>query len=240
LLFCDIVKRKAQTMSHQEKEQQPAQMNSLSAESEGGATMAPRPFQLQAASEDPMLVSSGQSPAEEVAAWMSREMIINAGSSTCAEIAQLWNSWNPADKISALFQFADMVGYGQPWDHKTEIRTRWTEWQDDPGAGVKWYFDIWSNIHYGYVGRACGFSNSVLLNAAGIAQALGSQVPGGLGGYIGRRLEQLGDADVFRALDDPSDQACSRIGFNMSTPTMSNMLTQIRNNKDSITHQVIA
>ncbi|MOA31335.1 hypothetical protein D3C78_1524870 [compost metagenome] len=31
-------------------------------------------------------------------------------------------------------------------------------------------YDIWSNIHYGYVGMAGGFSESLLLDGAGLEQ----------------------------------------------------------------------
>ncbi len=35
---------------------------------------------------------------------------------------------------------------------------------------VDYFYDIWSNIHYGYVGRAGGLSESVLLDGAGLEQ----------------------------------------------------------------------
>nr|WP_259640295.1 polymorphic toxin type 44 domain-containing protein [Pseudomonas syringae group genomosp. 3] len=33
-----------------------------------------------------------------------------------------------------------------------------------------YYYHIWSNIHYGYIGMAAGFSESVLLEGAGLEQ----------------------------------------------------------------------
>jgi hypothetical protein len=38
-----------------------------------------------------------------------------------------------------------------------------------------YYHDIWSNLHYGYVGTAAGFSESELLDGAGIEQ-IGSKL----------------------------------------------------------------
>ena len=38
-----------------------------------------------------------------------------------------------------------------------------------------YYFDIWSNIHYGYVGTASGFCRDKLIDGAGVAQ-IGSDV----------------------------------------------------------------
>ncbi|MDW6005009.1 polymorphic toxin type 44 domain-containing protein [Vibrio mangrovi] len=35
-----------------------------------------------------------------------------------------------------------------------------------------YFYDIWSNVHYGYVGLACGFSQTLLLRGAGGAQFL--------------------------------------------------------------------
>ena len=37
-------------------------------------------------------------------------------------------------------------------------------------GGFNYYHDIWSNIHYGYVGTAAGFTESELLDGAGLKQ----------------------------------------------------------------------
>lgn len=228
-------------MSHDHSEKQPAQMQSMAPEAEGavmGNSQAPPAFQLMASKGGSGSVAQLQtSPAQTVANYMAGEMVTNAGGSVCASIAANWSSWNPINKVRALIDFADIIGYGKPWDHKKYINDNYGSWQADDTAGVEWYFDIWSNIHYGYVGRACGFSNSILLNAAGIAQALGSQIPDG---YWSRRLETLGDADVFRALDDPSDQQASRIGYAMGSPSGAGILRAMRANQDSLTHRAIA
>lgn len=227
-------------MSHDQPEKQPAQMQSMAPEGEGavmGNSQAPPAFQLMASKGGASSVIQRQtSAAQTVADYMAGEMVTNATGPICASIRTKWNSWNPINKVQALIEFADIIGYGKPWDHKKYISTNYSTWQSDDSEGVQWYFDIWSNIHYGYVGKACGFSNSVLLNAAGIAQALGSQIPDG---YWSRRLETLGDADVFRALDDPSDQMASRIGYGMSSPTGAGILTAMRTNKASLTNRPI-
>jgi hypothetical protein len=70
----------------------------------------------------------------------------------------------------------DRVQYLHPWDHKPIIEAQlkkqginnnWAKYQ-----AHDYFFDIWSNIHYGYVGRAVGFSFDELTQAAGIAQYL--------------------------------------------------------------------
>jgi len=76
---------------------------------------------------------------------------------------------------------AALVRQGAAWDHKREIRTRFTP-AAGPGEEQAWhryystlYYDIWSNIHYGYVGMACEFTADGLLDGAGLEQ-LGSDL----------------------------------------------------------------
>jgi hypothetical protein len=73
--------------------------------------------------------------------------------------------------------WAERVGSGRPWDHKPILIKRlskqhifnkgWQRYGDED-----YYFDIWSNMHYGYVGAACGFGVDELLGGAGLAQAM--------------------------------------------------------------------
>ncbi|MEN5167427.1 polymorphic toxin type 44 domain-containing protein [Achromobacter kerstersii] len=79
-------------------------------------------------------------------------------------------------KAAAYAMWTERVGPGRPWDHKPVLRQRlgkknlnrgWQKYGD-----FDYYYDIWSNIHYGYVGVAIGFSAAELLNGAGLAQAL--------------------------------------------------------------------
>jgi|GEM_PF-5255870 len=231
-------------MSHAEKETQNAPLQRLAAEQSGGTTKAAPPLQLQATGgmkDVQWADNSGtnRSAADQVALYISEEMNTNGFSEKAASIKEKWASWNPIKKVEALFDWKDMVDYRAPWDHKPMIMATWGEFQNDPGMNLEWYHDIWSNIHYGYVGRACGFSESILLNGAGLAQLLGSNVPGGLSGYLSRRVEQLGDADVFRAMDDPSDQLATSLGCQMwgSTTSEAGVLGAMRRNADSLNHR---
>lgn len=78
-------------------------------------------------------------------------------------------------KLHAYALFAEIIGPGRPWDHKPALRRMlgpnfnlgWQKYGD-----FDYYFDIWSNIHFGYVGIALGFSAAELINGAGLAQAL--------------------------------------------------------------------
>ena len=89
--------------------------------------------------------------------------------------------------IEARVMWASRVRQDGPWDHKPLIRGNASlrenaVWRplNREGEFVRGYFhkyrnhdyfyDVWSNIHYGYVGRAAGFSSDELLDAAGWEQ----------------------------------------------------------------------
>jgi hypothetical protein len=228
-------------MSANEREKKPEQSRSLAPEKEGeegGLTMKPPVFQLQAGPQNETVTAAAttRDPALEVAEYIAAEMNTNAASQKAAQIRANWNSWNPLDKVQALMDWKDMVDYNSPWDHKPYIQSIWGTYQSDNAGNVDWFFDIWSNMHYGYVGKACGFGLDLLLNAAGIAQWLSSQVPDG---YWSRRLETFGDADVFRALDDPSDQLASRLGYNMGSVSAASVLSVMRANVAGLNHRAL-
>lgn len=58
------------------------------------------------------------------------------------------------------------VGQDREWDHKPKLRERFQSVWHKQGD-YDYYYDIWSNIHYGYVGIIAGLSESVLLDGAG-------------------------------------------------------------------------
>jgi hypothetical protein len=56
------------------------------------------------------------------------------------------------------------------WDHKPKIRARFgmgdgedSFYSDIPGTEYRIYYDIWSNIHYGYVGVQATISDDTLI-----------------------------------------------------------------------------
>jgi hypothetical protein len=64
-------------------------------------------------------------------------------------------TWDHKPKIERKY----MMGNNFPWggkDHHTAV----------PGTGKEVYYDIWSNIHFGYVGRSTGFSREELLDGS--------------------------------------------------------------------------
>ena len=118
-----------------------------------------------------------------------------------------------AAKIEAYAVWGSMVFSGSRWDHKDDIRKledlagRDQEFQE-VGAW-KYHFDTWSNIHYGYIGMAAGFSSEELLNGAGMEQ-IGSDI------LINDRtpLATPGVSGLKR-FDDPFDQASIKLGIQL-------------------------
>ncbi|MFC9624800.1 polymorphic toxin type 44 domain-containing protein [Streptomyces sp. NPDC056930] len=70
----------------------------------------------------------------------------------------------------ALGLWGTSVASGSVWDHKPNLRNKFGlsgENADDlhfkiPGEGSELFYDVWSNIHYGSIGRAAGFTGGAL------------------------------------------------------------------------------
>lgn len=71
-----------------------------------------------------------------------------------------------AKRTRALAIWVERVGQDRPWDHKPIIRRNLKSVWHKQGV-YDYYYDIWSNIHYGYIGTAAGLSESALLDGAG-------------------------------------------------------------------------
>jgi hypothetical protein len=73
----------------------------------------------------------------------------------------------------AMQAWTALVGTGATWDYKVDIEG--TEWYREGIRDVKLgyghlNYDAVANIHFGFVGRAAGFSGDFLVSAAGFAQ----------------------------------------------------------------------
>ena len=84
--------------------------------------------------------------------------------------------------VEAKARWFLQVRQGGPWDHKPMLRKMYESMASPPrpfGSMGKafhfpvrgdifheYYYDIWSNIHYGYVGAKCGFDESTLQGGA--------------------------------------------------------------------------
>jgi hypothetical protein len=120
-------------------------------------------------------------------------------------------------KTAAYTIWAERVGPGRPWDHKPILAERlrkqnifrrgWQRYGDND-----YFYDIWSNIHYGYVGVACGFSPDELLGGAGLAQA-GSDIGRDLARRRFPRVQHHPEnGNWANALDDIPDHISIKLG----------------------------
>ncbi len=108
-------------------------------------------------------------------------------------------------KIAAYILWAGLVGSDQDWDHKPIILGKgWGKWH--PYKGYAYRYDIWSNIHFGYIARVIGFSDIEMLAGAGVAQ---------IGDYLNPKKEGTFDIRwLLRSFgDDPYDAEAIRVGF---------------------------
>ncbi|MDH2436767.1 polymorphic toxin type 44 domain-containing protein [Pokkaliibacter sp. MBI-7] len=76
---------------------------------------------------------------------------------------------------AAMMIWTMKVAQDSSWDHKPVIsrcfhprdpqEQQYHAWKDR-----RYFYDIWSNIHYGFIGAASGFTNSQLSDGAGLEQ----------------------------------------------------------------------
>ena len=70
-----------------------------------------------------------------------------------------------------------LLGGDGAWDHKPDINPVWGTNNRLGDEEHSFYYDIWSNIHFGYVGHACGFTKEELFEGASKQQWLDSGGP---------------------------------------------------------------
>ncbi|QBS39827.1 hypothetical protein DMB37_06435 [Nocardia sp. CS682] len=82
------------------------------------------------------------------------------------------------DIMTALTMWGVKVAPGQAWDHKPQLQSKFNlKTSNDfyfkqPGTDRKVYYDIYSNIHYGYVGRAAGIDSETLIKGASLGESV--------------------------------------------------------------------
>lgn len=72
-------------------------------------------------------------------------------------------------KATAYALWAEKVGPGREWDHKGAIQNEYGLRTQVPGKPGEISWDVWSNIHYGFVGKEAGFSDTELKGGADLA-----------------------------------------------------------------------
>jgi len=114
----------------------------------------------------------------------------------------------------AMALWAERVGQYRPWDHKVVIGQMFGgAWQKQ--GRYDYYYDIWSNVHYGYVGLAGGFSEEVLLDGAGIEQIASDSIRKIQKWKERRGPHRSADIQGMRAWDDVPDRISINIGMKL-------------------------
>lgn len=112
--------------------------------------------------------------------------------------------------LAAMLIWTGKVRQGGDWDHKLKISGKFhprapKAQQYHHYNGWVYYYDVWSNLHYGYVGMASGFSESALLDGAG-----GEQIASDL--LRGNTPQRSSGVTGLRAWDDKFDRAAISAG----------------------------
>lgn len=143
-----------------------------------------------------------------VAIYITDEILKNSNG-FAVSVLKRFNSIAMAEtKVSAYGLWAIMVAPGCTWDHKPLIAKKFSssmrdkQWLRYEPTKKDYNYDIWSNIHYGYVGRAAGFSEEELLMGAGVAQL---------------KTSKSNECSIInlKLCDDPKDQYAIKLGFKL-------------------------
>ena len=129
-------------------------------------------------------------------------------------------------KLEAMAIWTKQVGQNMEWDHKPKLQAMYNGTVRHKQGKYDYYYDIWSNIHYGYVGIAGGLSETVLLDGAGVEQ-IGSDTKR----WFEDRKKNPGPhltaslLDGLRAFDDIADRVAISIGVKLANQFSNGGLT---------------
>lgn len=121
-----------------------------------------------------------------------------------------------ANAAAAMAIWTERVGQDRPWDHKPKILQKFGGVRHKQG-GYDYFYDIWSNIHYGYVGRAGGLSESILSDGAGAEQIVSDGIRKLFDWDERRGPHATEGVDGLKAYDDAPDRISIGIGIELFT-----------------------
>ncbi|RMR13316.1 polymorphic toxin type 44 domain-containing protein [Pseudomonas syringae group genomosp. 3] len=178
---------------------------------------------------------------EELATYIAGEMNTNINSPEVRQMRDL-NSFDAAAKMKeyetlpfylrlgpgpdfysmaagmqakAFAIWAERVGQNRPWDHKPILAAKYDGVVYHKQGNYEYFYDIWSNIHYGYVGRAGGLSESVLADGAGVEQIASDSIRKVLNWKKRRGPHATPGVDGMKAYDDAPDRISISIGIKL-------------------------
>ncbi|MEE9356641.1 MAG: DUF4157 domain-containing protein [Methylococcaceae bacterium] len=119
----------------------------------------------------------------DITDWLINQINDNENSSEVAEMRKRNDDDITGLDLSAAYDWYELVKTGGPWDFKQDLGASISSIescrQNCSGSVFSitldnqcMTFEVAANIHFGYVGRAAGFSGDVLLDGASIAQIL--------------------------------------------------------------------
>lgn len=79
---------------------------------------------------------------------------------------------------NAMSKWIEMVQQGGEWDHKPKLDTKFglnekgDYYTRMPGVDGEIYYDVWSNLHFGYEGTLAGFDADTLHTGASAADVI--------------------------------------------------------------------
>jgi RHS repeat-associated protein/uncharacterized repeat protein (TIGR01451 family) len=156
-----------------------------------------------------------------VVTYIHDQMIQNAQGPIVRVLAEWNRSWYPGmdpnrGKTQAYGLFAYMVWPGHEWDPKGGIY-RYTRDYSHKIGDYWYYYDIWGNIMFGYLGTAAGFHELELLNGAGLVQIFSDIVYAVEQADLCRlpRPRPRGNFYLPWAWDHPWDRVTTRIGIRL-------------------------
>ncbi|MEU9398279.1 polymorphic toxin type 44 domain-containing protein [Streptomyces sp. NPDC048242] len=133
-------------------------------------------------------LKKGEDLFSEMESYMYDELTHNARSDDVKAIQGLLRPGAWYDGLTGRDQGKDMLAalsmWGAKvcpkiceWDHKPKLDKKFNlskkgYFIDVPGTDYKVFYDMWSNVHYGYVGRAAGFDSKTLIQGATISDPI--------------------------------------------------------------------
>lgn len=104
---------------------------------------------------------------------------------------------------------------GGEWDHKPIIRRVWGAKNRLGNDDDIYYYDLWSNLHFGYVGRRVGFTKVRLIYAANIAQKFD---------------DLISNLPLVKSSYDPIDDISAQIAFDMPDFDYAAVVKELKSN----------
>ena len=136
-------------------------------------------------------------------------------------------------KSAAYALWAERVAPEHKWDHKPQIKKLLSDRGGEKLFNNGWhkygqhdyFYDIWSNIHYGYVGAAIGFDEAELINGAGLAQ-IGSDAYRDMNGKKWPAMQNHPENGPWPAsADDIPDHISIQLGIDLFARVIPGALT---------------